>query len=82
MAIIVALSMLGLIPAVLLMSCPQSICDPRACMDNLQGLAQRCMVAGMVMFIATYGLDIWTMQRSLAFYPTRELGDIEVQQQD
>mmetsp|Transcript_75816 Transcript_75816/g.190721 ORF Transcript_75816/g.190721 Transcript_75816/m.190721 type:complete len:304 (-) Transcript_75816:252-1163(-) len=74
-----ALSCFGLIPAVLLMACPQSVCDPRACMDNLGGLAQRCVVAGLALGLASYGLDFWAMQPSFAADPRVALGQMEVQ---
>lgn len=58
----VMLSMNGTIPHALAAACPHSLCDPCACGNNLSGLMQRCVVAGIALFCATYSLDIRDLQ--------------------
>merc|ERR1712039_694255 len=62
-ATLAVFSILGVVPLVALFLCPDSVCDPRVELDNLGGLSQRAIVMCIILFLASYALDIRTMQK-------------------
>merc|ERR1712176_985323 len=57
------LSVIGVLPIIVLAMCPSDVCEPKALLYNIQGLAQRCIVACIVFFLATYSLDFKRAQQ-------------------
>jgi len=58
-----ALSVIPVVPFGLVMLCSSSTCNSRAILLNLGGLTQRCLVFCIALFLASYSLDIMSMQR-------------------
>jgi len=67
------LSLSGVLPVALIMLCPPSDRKREVLILNLGGLSQRCIVACITLYLASYSLDIRALQRRLAEQRDREV---------
>mmetsp|Transcript_169789 Transcript_169789/g.412731 ORF Transcript_169789/g.412731 Transcript_169789/m.412731 type:complete len:93 (-) Transcript_169789:37-315(-) len=68
------LSLSGVLPVALLMLCPASYRQPQeVLLMNVGGLSQRCIVACIALYLASYSVDLGVVRRQLVEQEAREL---------